>query len=67
MRAQHESGQIAPRVVKRRKQHCPLAAVQRRALPHSVMAITVMPAAPISPSPPRIGAMPARPRPDILG
>ena len=64
--AQQEAGQIGPRKVKRRRQHSPLAAVHRTGPPHSVMDMTVIPAAPAaptSPSPPRIGAMPAVPSP----
>ena len=64
--AQQEAGQIGPCKVKRRRQHSPLAAVHRTGPPHSVMDMTVIPAAPAaptSPSPPRTGARPARPRP----
>ena len=57
--SQQESGQRAPLVVNRRKQHCPLGLEHLTGPPHSVIDITAMPAAPAtptSPSPPRTGA-----------
>ena len=48
--------------MKRRKQHCPEAAVHLMGPPHSVRDMTVIPAAPAtptSPSPARTGARPA--------
>ena len=59
--AQQERGQTGPLGVKRRRQHCPLGAAHLTGPPHSVRAMTVIPAAPSSPSPPSTGAKPTDP------
>ena len=64
--AQQERGQTGPLEVKRRRQHSPVGVVHLTGPPHSVRAMTVIPAAPTSPSPPSTGAIPARPRPPAV-
>ena len=57
--SQQESGQGKPLRVKAMKQHCPEGATHIKGPPHSAMVMRAMPpapAAPTSPSPPRIGA-----------
>ena len=52
MIAQQEAGQIGPLLVMRRRQHCPEAAAHMNGPPHWVMDMTVMPAAPATPTSP---------------